>query len=153
YQVGGPNDGLLTNVILRRRTDASAPWAVVRQVDYAYYDGSEPFGNVGDLRTATLQDALGNSLDTRYYRYYPDNEANGYVHGLKFVFDAASFARLQAAVADPFTASDAEVAPFASNFFEYDDQQRVTQETVQGAGSSTSGGLGTYSYEYLTSTN
>jgi RHS repeat-associated protein len=154
YQVGGPNDGLLTHVTLRRRTSATAPWSVVRQVDYTYYDGSQPFGNVGDLRTATLQDAAGNSLDTKYYRYYTTGETNGYVHGLEFVFDAPSFARLEAAISDPFTASDAQVAPFASTFFAYDGQQRVSAEVVQGEGCSSCGdGLGTYLYTYSDSAN
>jgi site-specific DNA recombinase len=66
-----------------------------------------------------------------------------------------SFARLQAAVSDPFTATDAQVAPFADAALQYDGQQRVTQAVIQGSGcsSASEGGLGTYSYSYTDSTN
>jgi len=60
-----------------------------------------------------------------------------------------------AAYPTPGTATDAQVAPYADNYFEYDPTTHVvTKETVQGAGSSSSGfGLGTYTYAYSSSTN
>ena len=69
--------------------------------------------------TAVISDSSG-VIDTTYYRYYTPGDANGYTNGLKFIFNADSFARLQAAVVEPFTASDAAVAPYADNYFEYD---------------------------------
>ena len=39
---------LLASVVLRRQTNGGA-WATVRQVSYGYYDGTEPYGNAGDL--------------------------------------------------------------------------------------------------------
>src|SRR5262249_47178500 len=124
YFTSGPNAGLLSNVTLRRQTSSSGPWTIVRQVDYTYYNGSEPFGNIGDLKTAIVRDAAGNALDTNYYRYYTDNSSGGFVHGLKYAFSPQSFARLAAAVSDPFTATDSQVAPFADNAFQYDNRQR-----------------------------
>jgi hypothetical protein len=50
--------------------------------------------------------------------------------------------------------TDAQVAPYADNYFQYDSQQRVTQETVQGVGDSqTGGGLGSYTFSYTASGN
>src|SRR5438874_2232261 len=54
------------SVTLRRRA-GSADWSTVRAVLYAYYDGAEAHGNLGDLETAVLVDAGGNALDTRLY--------------------------------------------------------------------------------------
>jgi RHS repeat-associated protein len=154
--MGDPNVGLLSNVTLRRGPSSTGPWTTVRQADYQYYDGTQPYGNLGDLKTATIKDGaspLPNVLDSKYYRYYQHGDANGDTHGLKYVFNPQSYARLVSAVGDPTMASDTAVAPYADNYFEYDNQQRVTREVVQGTGSSTSGGVGNYAYSYFTSTN
>src|SRR5437016_14484019 len=62
--------------------------AIIREVAYTYYDGREPYGNAGDLKTAETEDGQGIVLDTKYYRNYTpadirDNAGNliGYVHG------------------------------------------------------------------------
>ena len=95
-------------------------------------------------------------LDTSYYRYYTSADAGsvGYVHGLKYAFSAPSYARLAADVSNPLTATDTQVAAYADLKFQYDPtSQRVTQAVVQGAGSSaTTGGQGTFTYSYSTST-
>jgi RHS repeat-associated protein len=139
--------GMLANVTLRRQTNGGA-WTTIRQVAYTYYDGVLAHGNAGDLQFAKIEDGAGNVLDTKYYRYYT-GEAGGYVGGLKYVFNPASYARLAAAFTDPTTATDAQVAPYADNYFEYDTSQRVTKEVVQGAGCSSCGtGQGTFTYSY-----
>jgi RHS repeat-associated protein len=149
YYGSGTTAGLLQNVTLRR--DTGGGFATVRQVDYAYYDGTQSHGNVKDLRTAVIKDAAGTVLDTKYYRYYT-GETGGYVGGLKYVFGPQSYARLQAAYSDPTTATDAQVAPYADAYYEYDTGQRVTKAVIQGAGcSSCSGGQGTYTYSYASS--
>jgi RHS repeat-associated protein len=79
--------------------------------------------------------------------------ARGYQGGLKYFFDADSYARLAAAVSSPLSASDASVAPYATNYFEYASDRRVTKEIAQGAGSSASGGLGTFTFAYTPSSN
>ena len=49
------------------------------------------------------------------------------------------------------TATSAAVAPFATDFFAYDSQNRVIRHDVQGAGcSSCTGGIGTFTYSYAT---
>jgi RHS repeat-associated protein len=146
YVSSGVNQGLLANVTLRRLA-ADGTWTIVRQVDYTYYDTGEANGNPNDLKTAIVEDAAGNALDTSYYRYYPDVEG---FDGLKYVFNADSFARLSAAVGNPFTATDAQVAPYADNYYEYDAQRRVTKEVAQGTtcDCSDTGGQGTFTYSY-----
>ena len=150
-----PNAGLLSNVTLRRSVDDGETWSVVQQVNYAYYAGTENGGNLGDLMTATVEDGSENVLSSSYYRYYMAGEANGYQHGLEYVVNPASYARMTAALGtDLSSLTDAQVAQFADYYFQYDSQGRVTQEVVAGAGSSTdSGGQGTYTYSYTASSN
>jgi hypothetical protein len=101
YVPSGVNQGLLANVTLRRLA-ADGTWTIVRQVNYTYYETGEAHGNPNDLKTAIVRDAAGNALDTSYYRYYPDSDA---FDGLKYVLNPDSFARLSAALGNPFTAS------------------------------------------------
>jgi hypothetical protein len=146
-----PNAGMLANEILRRQVNAG-PWTTARQAAYDYYDGTgqKPYGNLGDLRTASIKDGNNNLIDTKYYRYYTSTDAGtiGYVHGLKYVFSPQSYARLTAGVASPLTATDAQVSPYADDYYEYDPaSQRVTKAVVQGKGcSACTGGQGTFTY-------
>ena len=153
YITSGVNAGLLQNVTLRRQVNGGA-WTTIRQAVYTYYDGTQPYGNAGDLQTEQIEDAAGHVLDTTYYRYYTpvDSGSTGYVHGLKYFFSPQSYDRLAAAVGNPLTATDAQVAPYADHYYEYDNQHRVTKEITQGAGDGSSG-LGTYTYSYTTSAN
>jgi RHS repeat-associated protein len=155
YVRSGVNAGLVASLTLRRQVNGG-PWSTVRQASYTYYDGTQPYGNAGDLQTASIEDANGNILDTTYYRYYTAADAGttGYMHGLKYSFSPQSYARLVAAVGNPTTATDAQVAPYADDYFQYDSQHRVTEEVVQGEGCSVcSAGLGTFTYSYTTSNN
>jgi RHS repeat-associated protein len=157
YISGGINDGLLQSVGLTRQVGSGTP-IFVREAVYTYYDGTNPYGNAGDLMTACTEDGSSNIIDTNYFRYYTQaditNGQPGYVHGLKFAFSSDSYARLVAAVGNPTTATDSQVAPFADDYYQYDAQQRVTQATVQSLGcSSCSAGLGTFTYSYTASTN
>jgi RHS repeat-associated protein len=154
YISTGDNAGLVASVTLRRKEN-TGDWTTVRKAEYTYYDDSESHGNKFDLKTATIKDAAGNVLDTTYYRYYQEGEAKGYAGGLKYVFYSASHARLVAEVAaDPTTASDSAIAPYADHYFEYDSQQRATKEIAQGAGcSSCNGGQGSFQFTYSDSTN
>jgi hypothetical protein len=147
--------GLLTNVILRRSLNSGSSWSTVQQASYVYYDGIAPWGNAGDLKMAQTQDSSGAILDTHYYRYYLSGDPNGPQHALKYVFNPDSYARLQVAFPDPTTttASDALVAVYADDCFRYDSQGRVKEQDVQGAGASSSGGIGTFTYAYSPSSN
>jgi hypothetical protein len=155
YFSGGATPGFLQSVTLRRQTNGGA-WSTVRQATYSYYDGVLPHGNWGDLQKAVLSDGAGNVLDTQYYRYWVAGVAGG-VDLLKYRFSAASYGRLVTAVGgNPIGASDAQVAPYADNYFNWDFQllPKVTTEVAQGLGcSACAGGLGTFTYAYTTSTN
>jgi RHS repeat-associated protein len=156
YLASGVNAGLLASVTLRTRVN-SGSWSVVRQVQYAYYDGTQTYGgNTGDLLSATVLDGSSNVLDTSYYRYYTSGgSSGGYQHGLEYVFNPDSYDRLTAALGTNVSGlTDAQVAPYADNYFQYDSSQRVTLETAAGAGDSqTGGGLGTYTFHYAASGN
>jgi RHS repeat-associated protein len=152
----GVNAGLVASLTLRRSTDGGNTWSVVRQAAYVYYDGTQSYGNAGDLQTVTILDANNNVLDTTYFRYYTPADAGttGYVHGLKYYVTPQSYARLVAAVGTPTTATDAQVTTYADDYFQYDSQRRVTEEVAQGEGcSDCSAGQGTFAYSYTTSTN
>ena len=53
----------MESLTLERQTN-SGPVDVVRQAVYAYYDGSQPYGNAGDLMLAVVLDGNGNAIDT-----------------------------------------------------------------------------------------
>ena len=148
YISSGFNTGSVQNVTLRREV-GSGGWTTIRQAVFTYYDGTQPYGNAGDLETEQIEDASNNVLDTSYFRYYQAGDPNGFTDGLEYYFSPESYARL-AAVTNPLTAINSQVAPYADDYYRYDSQQRVTMETTQGAGAT---GPGTYTYAYTTSTN
>src|SRR5262249_40566687 len=49
--------------------------------------------------------------------------------------------------------ADGEIGPYADDYFEYDSEQRVAKEIVQGTGSSAGGGRGTYTIGYTVRSN
>jgi RHS repeat-associated protein len=155
YFSSGVNAGLVQNITLERQINGG-PIDVVRQAVLTYYDGTEPYGNVGDLEFVTVEDGSSNMLGTYYYRYYTPADAGsvGYVGGLKYYFSEQSYARLTAAVGNATSASGSQVAPYADNYFQYDASHRLTESMIQGQGCSVcSGGLGTFTYSYTTSSN
>jgi hypothetical protein len=155
YNASGVNAGLVSNITLERQTN-NGPIDVVRQAVFTYYDGTEPYGNVGDLEFLTVEDSSNNVLGTYYYRYYTPTDAGsgGYVGGLKYYFSERSYAQLTAAVGNPTTAGDSQVAPYADDYYHYDSSRRLTQAVVQGEGCSVcSAGLGTFTFSYTTSSN
>ncbi|MFQ3649983.1 MAG: RHS repeat-associated core domain-containing protein [Gemmataceae bacterium] len=95
-----------------------------------------------------VKDAADAVLETSYYRYYVAGESNGYEGGLKFVFTPQAYARLAANVANLESATDAQIAPYADHYFEYDDQFRVTKEIAAGAGDDGTGGRGQFTFSY-----
>ncbi len=155
YLGSGINQGMAAAVALLRTVGSST--TTIRQVTYAYYDGFESYGNAGNLKLEQVKDGAGNVLDTTYYRYYTpaDIGTTGYVGGLKYVFHPDSYARLAAAVSAPTAGTDAQVAPYADAYYEYDGSQRVAKAITQGTGCSCAGstGQGTFTYSYTNSTN
>jgi RHS repeat-associated protein len=148
YDSSGENAGKLKSATFERSTN---PTLGIRRIVYTYYGSGEEHGSLGDLKTATEQLLVGTTWvdhETSYYRYYKAGEANGFEHGLKYALDSQAFARLKRdpQVADPFLATDAQVAKYADNYFEYNGDQRVTKSVTRG-------GLFTYLYSYVESSH
>ena len=104
--------------------------ATIRQVAYTYYPASDSHGATNDLKYAVIEDPSATTIDTYYYRYYIANTSPGFIHGLKYAVNPASYTRLLAAnsVGNPDSLTDAEVATYADNYFEYDSNRMVTKE-------------------------
>jgi RHS repeat-associated protein len=161
YLTSGDNAGKVSLIqqSIQRVGDSEA--TVFRQVAYSYYDGSysgdDAYGNLGDLETVKIEDGGGNLVSEDYYRYYTPSEisdgAQGFVGALAYTFSTDSVIKLSAAFSDPLSASNAEVAPYADEFYEYDSSGRVIEETVGAYGASASGGQGTFQYSYYTNPN
>ena len=138
-----------------QRAGDSAP-TVFRQAVYSYYQGSytgsDAYGNFGDLKTVTIEDGNGNVLSEDYYRYYTPADLNagaqGYVGALMYSFSADSFTKLAAAFTDPFTATDAQIAPYADEAYTWNNQRQVVGEVVGSMGASANLGQGTYAFSY-----
>jgi RHS repeat-associated protein len=132
----------------------------VRQALFTYYGSSDSKGNLGDLKEVQIQSSSASSwvtIATKYYRYYTSNTSPGYQYGLKYVVGPQAYAAMVAASITPETASDATIAPYADNYFEYNSSQRVTKEVVNGPGiGSSSSSSWTYtqlSYQYTYSSS
>ena len=159
YYQDGPAAGLLQSVTWQERPTAGSAWSAVRTATYDYYAGptttgdGEYIGSAGDLESATVTDPSGGPIGTTYYRYAQVVTPTGTKDQLSYVFEAEAYARLSAAVADPLTASDATVAPYASLILSYDGQGRVVSQQVAGMGASAAGGQGTYGFSYSVNTD
>jgi RHS repeat-associated protein len=158
---------LLSSVLLRRQVNGGA-WSNVLQALYSYYGSGDPHGNVNDLKTVQTQSWSGSAwagTGTTYYRYYlgsasssssssaragsssSSSSGQGVSGGLlKYVVLPASYDSLTAAVGNPLTATDAQVAPYADQYYAYDSSGRVVTSTIDG-------GELTYQFAYAQSTN
>jgi len=161
YNTSGANLNLLSSVTLWNGNATTG--TIIRQALYTYYDGTGVGGSLNDLKTVVTKDGAGRVIDTYYYRYYTATDhAKGFVHGLKYVFNPQSYARLVTAFgANPESNQsllDAQLQPYADNYFEYDmtggwSTRAVVTEIAQGAGCSCSGGSGQGTFSYVRSTN
>jgi RHS repeat-associated protein len=120
-----------------------------RQANYTYYGSGDPNGLLGDLQSVVIEQWNATSLEwetikTSYYRYYTSAASPGFEHGLKYVVGGQAYAEMVAAGLTPETATDAQVAMYADNYFEYDSSRRVTLEETQG---------GAYSSAFVYETN
>ena len=149
---------VLGGVALRRQVN-NGSWSTAQQVQYAYYDGTQSYGNSGDLMTATILDGNNNVLNEDYYRYWTPSDTDfstiGYQDSLKYTFSGWSDKRLVSEVINPLTATDSQVAPYADNYLEYGGiHPWLTKNKVQGQACAACGGaMGTYSYSYTQSQN
>ena len=150
-----PTDLKITHITQTTTIGAGSP-VIVRQADYEYWGSTAAdFGPNRTLKRVTISDGQATPavLSQCLYRYYQQGEANGVTGLLKMVINEKSYARIVGAGLDPVAATDAQVLPYADNYFQYDTSSRVTEEIAQGATCSCSTGQGTYLFSYQTSTN
>ncbi len=136
---------------------------------YSYYAASGANGNPGDLELIQTYDPADRPADTTYYRYYEgtyvpsttpgfDPTTNpGWADDVKFVLDSAAVERAVAfyrlaSPAELDTLTDAELAPYADDYFKYDASDRVSEQDTAASGCSSAGGVGATSYSYTFST-
>ena len=133
YFTSGAQDGRLNHVTLRRKIDNGA-WQDIQRAEYEYYGSKEKHGSLGDLKRVSKQEPSSGSswqdTDAHYYRYWKDGDAKGFAHGLKYVVEPESYARISE-VTDPLLASDSQIAQYADYYYEYNASRRVAKETVQ----------------------
>ncbi len=114
---------------------------------FCYYGERRPTGIVVPDHYVCPINSIGGSSLGRVVYHGGSDYSGAYPGGLKYVFDDASFQRLSAAVADPF-AVDANLAPYAQQYFKYDLSYRCTQHDIQATGNAASQGVGTFTYAY-----
>ena len=140
--------GRAESATLRRKVN-SGDWEDIRRAVYTYYGSSDLNGSEGDLKTVTRQQWNGSAWDSigvSYYRYWLSGQAKGFAHGLKYILDEASYARMLVDANDPLTADNALLSLYADNYFEYASNQRVSKEIVFG-------GSQTFHFDYEESGN
>lgn len=155
YYTTGPYAGKCSSAAHYKWINSA--WVLIRYTFYYYYDGTEANGNLGDLKRVEVYDGVG-LITVRYYRYYNNVGVDPWVGGLKYVVGPTAHERLSAAVgsyAQIDAASDATIATYADQYFEYDYWGNVTKEVVNGAGCScpSAGTKGTFTFTYTQSTN
>ncbi len=144
FQYAYRADGRLTSV--SRIVGRNAVMALSRMVVFDYYTGANgENGEQGELKTAMLQDGLGNVLNRFGYRYWRVATGGGVVGLLKYVVNPRTYARLLGQGTDPITAPEAIVGVFADKYFEYDSLKRVTRQVIHG-GEVDGSGTQTYAY-------
>ncbi len=149
YGTSGGDANRLLACTLSRKIGTDPEFPIERAV-YTYYGDDSPFGSSGDLESVTRQlpsEELPTSssssssesspsgwLDTAtdYYRYHKGSSSKGNAHDLKFVCKPTTFKNMQADSLDPFTVSNAVLAEYADNYYEYDFNDRVVLERVNG---------------------
>ncbi|MBL8812383.1 MAG: glycosyltransferase, partial [Planctomycetaceae bacterium] len=126
--------GRVLTATLRRQL-VGGGWEEVLRAVYDYYGPASSFGSEGDLERVRRQVPTSSGwadLETDYYRYWLDGDDHGFKHGLKFVVKPAAYVKLQAAGYDPLMVSNAILSTFADHYFEYDEQDRVVLERIDG---------------------
>ncbi|MBL9154646.1 MAG: hypothetical protein JNK37_19360, partial [Verrucomicrobiales bacterium] len=141
YYSDGQRHGLLSKVIL------SVDGRRVKRACYDYYVSGDTHGPAQTLRQAVVEeiDTLGEwrLVREQWYRYYKTTGAGKYLYGIKLMLNAEGVAAARRAGYNLDTATDAALAPFATHQFTFNDEGRVTSETLRG-------GEETISFSWLT---
>lgn len=152
YATSGVHQGLILNV--EKRLVRGGVELPLKQWRFSYYDGSTSAGSLNDLQSTVAEvweeSSAGWATSARaYYRYYKTASSIGFKHGLRYVLDSDGWARMQEMGLDPLNltaVSDATLAGYASDYFEYDSENRVTRSVRHG-------GTQTFTFSLLSSDN
>ena len=155
---------VITNVQLRRSTDDGVTWTIARQVVYGYYIAGDAGGNANDLAKATIEDGSGNAIETSAYRYWLGTEhvtegSNSVLQpasALKYALGWDAFGRMDQTW--PYGgggggATESTIAAYADDYFAYDSNGRVYQQTANDLGGDATNGKGTFTFAYAGSSN
>lgn len=144
----------LESVVFEINKDDTATWATttdileIGRVEYEYIDSdSEPNGSAGDLKYAVVSRPPSGAnpdaapmMQWTYYRYYDEDysvSGVGHKHLLKMVLepqDSARFDWEESGTGEPEidlgweTATDAALKPYATRYFEYEDDDPLNGE-------------------------
>ncbi|MEZ6014606.1 MAG: hypothetical protein R3F49_05795 [Planctomycetota bacterium] len=160
-------DGLLRLTQVEVETKASGTWGsptgveTIGLVEYSYY-GSETYGDPADLKRVEITTRVnddGNELKReKYYRYWEgtfNSSTNpGHPHGLQYVYDFEGVRQYDWSDAtfddDHLTETLANLAPYASAYYEYDSAKRCTEVSSEAGCGSCGGGAahGTVLFTY-----
>ncbi len=107
----------------------------VMRWSYTYHSGTDSAGLRNDLQTAATEvwDESANAwrqTAEAYYRYYKEDSATGFAHGLKFVSSGEDYRRLRAAGLDPVSVAqvpDSVLAGYATSYREYGSGHRMSK--------------------------
>ncbi len=135
----------------------------VGRVDYSYYVAADSHGEDGDLKLVTVTTPLTDSGVSRvrkkhYWCYegtYDGTNNPGYHHQIQYVIDFEGYRKYDWAQDsvlddDPLTATETNLKPYASAYFKYDTERRVTSAWFNGACGCSGAASGTHTFEYET---
>ena len=135
----------------------------VGKVQYSYYVAADSHGEDDDLELVTITMPLtdsGVSLVRKKYYWYYEGTYNattnpGYHHQLQYIIDFEGYRKYDwdqdsNLDDDPQTASEANLKPYASAFFEYDTDRRIVSAWFNGACGCSGAASGTQTFEYET---
>ncbi len=152
--------GMLTQV---KAEINSGGWTEVGKVDYSYYIAADAHGEADDLELVTITMPLTDSgvsqSKDKFYWYYEDTynatTNPGYHHQLQYIIDFEGYRNYDWAQDsdlddDPLTATEANLKPYASTYFEYDTSRRIVSYWANGACGCSGAASGTHTLEYET---
>ncbi len=159
YFTSGDNTGQLQYIKVYKTTTTTDA-NLIAKAEYVYHDstsdGDEQFGSEDDLMKVIVQRKATNdgdgttSIEEEYhYHYYEDTyDAStnpGTDHQIRFVLLPENGERLNGALGDPLTQTNANFDDYANIIYEYDSNGRVreTQERLPGSSCGCGGAGGT----------
>ena len=134
----GPHQGRY--LLVEKRISRDGVMQPVKRWSYTYHTGADSAGSLNDLKTASesmfnAQTSQWEGIYTTYYRYYKEDSAEGFTHGLRLTLNPQDYALMVAAGYPPEDVNvspDSLLATFATSFRQYDAQKRVTLWQARG---------------------